>query len=221
MLPEENTLPNHSYEAKKIMCPMGIEYKKIHACPNDCILYRNTYKDMDECPMCKSSRYKLNKESKNGSKDTPSKVLWYLPPIPRFQRLFANSEDSNNMRWHAEKRVVDTKMRHPADSLQWAKVDNTFLTFGAESRNLRLGLCTDGVNPHENLSSQQSTWLVILVIYNLPPRLTMKRKYMMFSLLISGPRQSRNDIDVYLAPLIDDLKLLWDEGVRTFDTSRQ
>ncbi|CAM8882177.1 unnamed protein product [Rhodiola kirilowii] len=48
------------------------------------------------------------------------------------------------MRWHAEKRVVDTKMRHPADSLQWAKVDNTFPVFGAESRNLRLGLSTDG-----------------------------------------------------------------------------
>ncbi|CAM8938122.1 unnamed protein product [Rhodiola kirilowii] len=49
----------------------------------------------------------------------------------------------------------------------------------------------------------------------------MKRKYMMLSLLISGPRQPGNDIDVYLAPLIDDLKLLWDEGVRTYDASRQ
>ncbi|CAM8947720.1 unnamed protein product [Rhodiola kirilowii] len=221
MLPEDNTLPNRCYEAKKVMCPMGIDYEKIHACPNDCILYRNSYKDMVECPVCKSPRYKLNKEPKNGSKGTPSKVLWYLPPIPRFQRLFASSEDSDNMRWHAEKRIIDTKMRHPADSLQWAKVDNTFPTFGAECRNLRLGLSTDGVNPHGNLSTQHSTWPVILVIYNLPPRLTMKRKYMTLSLLISGPRQPGNDIDVYLAPLIEDLKLLWNEGVQTFDASRQ
>ncbi|CAM8993530.1 unnamed protein product [Rhodiola kirilowii] len=125
------------------------------------------------------------------------------------------------MCWHAEKRVADTKMRYPADSLQWAKVDNTFPEFGAESRNLRLGLSTDGVNPHGNLSSQHSTWPVILVIYNLPPKLTMKRRYMMLSLLISGPRQPGNDIDVYLAPLIDDMKLLWDKGVRTYDASRQ
>ncbi|CAM8885163.1 unnamed protein product [Rhodiola kirilowii] len=221
MLPEGNSLPNRTYEAKKVMCPMGLEYKKIHACPNDCILYRNAYSDLKECPVCKASRYKLNKEPKGKSKGTPSKVLWYLPPIPRFQRLFADTEDSNNMRWHAEKRVVDTKMRHPADSLQWAKVDNTFPVFGTESRNLRLGLSTDGVNPHGNLSSQHSTWPVILVIYNLPPKLTMKRRYMMLSLLISGPRQPGNDIDVYLAPLIDDLKLLWDEGVCTYDASRQ
>ncbi|CAM8999795.1 unnamed protein product [Rhodiola kirilowii] len=48
----------------------------------------------------------------------------------------------------------------------------------------------------------------------------MKCRYMLLSLLISGPRQPGNDIDVYLAPLIDDLKLLWDEGVHIYDASR-
>ena len=43
MLPEGNTLPNRNYEAKKILCPMGMEYKKIHACLNDCILYRKFF----------------------------------------------------------------------------------------------------------------------------------------------------------------------------------
>ncbi|KAL9683747.1 hypothetical protein QQ045_021172 [Rhodiola kirilowii] len=97
MLPDGNTLPNRTYEAKKVMCPMGIEYKKIHACPNDCILYRNAHKDLTECPVCKSSRYKLNKGQTDTSKGTAAKVLWYLPSIPRFQRLFADPKDSNNM----------------------------------------------------------------------------------------------------------------------------
>ncbi|XP_074265753.1 uncharacterized protein LOC141588197 [Silene latifolia] len=39
----------------------------------------------------------------------------------------------------------------------------------------------------------------------------------MLSLLISGPKQPGNDIDVYLELLIDDLKLLWDEGVEVYD----
>ncbi|CAM8931981.1 unnamed protein product [Rhodiola kirilowii] len=93
MPPEGNTLPNHTYEAKKVMCPMGIEYKKIHACPNDCILYRNAHKDLTECPLCKSSRYKLNKGRTYTSRGTPAKVLWYLPPIPRFQRLFVDAKE--------------------------------------------------------------------------------------------------------------------------------
>ncbi|KAL8504378.1 hypothetical protein ACS0TY_022923 [Phlomoides rotata] len=33
----------------------------------------------------------------------------------------------------------------------------------------------------------------------------MKRKFMMLTLLIAGPKQPGNDIDVYLAHLIDDL----------------
>ena len=39
----------------------------------------------------------------------------------------------------------------------------------------------------------------------------------MLSMMISGPRQPRNDIDVYLSPLIEDLTKLWDEGVAVFD----
>jgi len=35
--------------------------------------------------------------------------------------------------------------------------------------------------------------------------------------MISGPKQPGNDIDVYLNPLIEDLKLLWNEGVNVFD----
>jgi len=35
---------------------------------------------------------------------------------------------------------------------------------------------------------------------------------MMLSMMISGPRQSGNDIDVYLSSLIEDLTKLWDEG---------
>jgi len=38
MLSEENMLLKGYYEAKKILCSMGMEYEKIHTCPNDCIL---------------------------------------------------------------------------------------------------------------------------------------------------------------------------------------
>ena len=44
---------------------------------------------------------------------------------------------------------------------------------------------------------------------------------MMLSLLISGPKQLENDINVYLAQLIEDLKTLWDVGVDVFDAYRK
>jgi len=46
MLPNENMLPKSQYEAKKILCPVGIEYQKIHASRNDCILYRNEFAEL-------------------------------------------------------------------------------------------------------------------------------------------------------------------------------
>ncbi|GKD02569.1 uncharacterized protein Tco_1177543 [Tanacetum coccineum] len=57
-LPEDNELPISVYKAKKLICPMGLEIKRIHACPNDCVLYTNEKKDLHNCPVCNSSRYK-------------------------------------------------------------------------------------------------------------------------------------------------------------------
>ncbi|GJW17979.1 hypothetical protein Tco_0025415 [Tanacetum coccineum] len=67
------------------------------------------------------------------------------------------------------------------------------------------------------MSSHYSTWPVLLCMYNLPPWLCMKHKYIMMSLLISGPKQPGNDIDVYLSPWINDMKTLWKLGVEMYD----
>ncbi|XP_019189401.1 PREDICTED: uncharacterized protein LOC109183793 [Ipomoea nil] len=216
MLPGDNELPNSTYEAKKMLYPLSMDIEKIHACPNDCILYRRDYKDLNVCPKCAASRYK-NKDACGNKKGPPAKVIWYLPVIPRFKRMFANPREATNLQWHAIGRKEDGKLRHPADSPQWRNIDRRWPDFGSENRNLRLGLCTDGMNPHGNMSSRHSTWPVLLVVYNLPPWLCMKRKYIMLSLLISRPKQPGNDIDVYLAPLIEDLKMLWNEGVPVYE----
>ena len=213
MLPDDNVLPNRTYEAKKMLCSIGMSYDKIHACPNDCILFRNEYAMLTECPKCGLSRYK--------KRLSPAKVLWYFPIIPRFRRMFRSETDARHLTWHADERIIDGKYRHPADSPQWSKIDNDYPEFGSEARNLRLALSTDGMNPHGLQSISHTTWPVILMIYNLPPWLCMKRKYMMLSLLISGPKQPGNDIDVYLTPLIEDLKILWENGVEVYDGYRK
>ena len=59
MLPKNNKLPASTYEAKKVVCPLGLEVLKIHACPNDCILYRDEYENLNECPVCTTLRYKI------------------------------------------------------------------------------------------------------------------------------------------------------------------
>ena len=56
MLPLNNELPLYMYEAKKSLNALGMEYEKIYACPNDCILYRNELKSASSCPTYGASR---------------------------------------------------------------------------------------------------------------------------------------------------------------------
>jgi len=48
----------------------------------------------------------------------------------------------------------------------------------------------------------------------------MSKPYIFFSCLIPGPHNPKAHIDVYLQPLIDDLKNFW-RGVQTYDISRK
>ena len=91
---------------------MGIEYQKILASTNDCILYRHQFQEMSKCPRCGVSWYKLKDDEEcssdeNLNKGPPVKVLWYLPIIPKFKRLFANGDDAKDLTWHANGRNCD------------------------------------------------------------------------------------------------------------------
>jgi hypothetical protein len=50
----------------------------------------------------------------------------------------------------------------------------------------------------------------------------MKRKFIMMPVLIQGPKQPDNDIDVYLRPLVEEILQLWaKQGVRASDEHKQ
>ena len=112
------------------------------------------------------------------------------------------------MTWHHDKRVDDRLLRHPANSKAWKTFDEIHESFSLETHNVRLGLATDGFNPFGNMSLNYSIWPVGLVLYNLPPWMYMKQPNFMLSLFIPREKGPGNDIDVYLQPLVDELKQL-------------
>jgi hypothetical protein len=89
-------------------------------------------------------------------------------------------------------------LRHPKDASQWKALDIECLEFGNDPRNVRLGVSTDGLNPVGSQSNTHSTWPVFVWMYNLPPWLCMKRRYIQMTMLIQGPKQPGNDIQLYL-----------------------
>ena len=61
VLPQPNSVPANTYQAKKVISPLTIGVEKIHTCTNHCILFRgDTFKSLDKCPRCGASRYKNN-----------------------------------------------------------------------------------------------------------------------------------------------------------------
>ena len=73
---------------------LGLDYEKIDACPNDCMLFRNDHKDDKFCHTCGASRSIENREvdgeveSSKKSHRVSTKTLRHFPLIPRLKRLF-------------------------------------------------------------------------------------------------------------------------------------
>ncbi|GJX08844.1 hypothetical protein Tco_0196776 [Tanacetum coccineum] len=173
-------LPSSAYEAKKFTKDLGLGYEKIHACPNDCMLYWDDRAGQQSCHICKASRYKSDEvggSSKSRKSNKPVKVLRYFPLIPRLKRLYKCEKTAKDMRWHDTGRNKRWKSEDPARS---------------------------------------ETWPVLLIPYNLPPWICMKRQSFILSSIIPGEKAPGNDIDVYLKPLIKELQLLW-KGVDAYD----
>ena len=98
MLPEENVLHTSLYEVKRFLKSFDMGYEKIHACVNDCCLFRKEFEKLDNCPKCNASRWKINMCTCDVKKGIPQKVLRYFPIIPRLKRMFRSEEMAKDLR---------------------------------------------------------------------------------------------------------------------------
>ncbi|XP_062100718.1 uncharacterized protein LOC133806640 [Humulus lupulus] len=215
--PKENKIPPTFYEAKKKLSKLGLGYESIHVCKNNCCLFYNDHASKDFCPVCGTSRW-IN-ENTSGKK-IAHKVMRYFPLTPRLKRLYSSRITAKEMVWHRTGRVKENGvMRHPVDSAAWKNFDSRHPDFARDPRNVRLGLAADGFNPFGNMSLSYSMWPVVLANYNLPPWMCMKDNNFLLTLLIPGPKSPGKNMDVFLRPLVDELKELWTNGIETRDAT--
>jgi hypothetical protein len=77
MLPQGNAVPETVYEAKQIICPLGLKVEKIHACKNDCILYHvPEYEYLKKCPICGLDRFNHRKDGGDDENYNRSRNRW-------------------------------------------------------------------------------------------------------------------------------------------------
>jgi hypothetical protein len=90
--------------------------------------------------------------------------------------------------------------------------------FQRDPRNLKVGISLDGMSPFSQRASTWTMWPVFLVNYNIPPWMALKAENILLSMILPGRRQVK-DINVYLEPLVDELKLLW-AGIEVEDVTK-
>ena len=141
-----------------------------------------------------------------------------MPIIPRLQWMFCCKSLSQLMDWHAKNRskhgfmwILDNSKALKHIEEKWPR------KFKDEPHSIKFGLAIDGVCPFSFLSSNYSVCPVGLIVYNVPPWMSVRKERLMLTLIVRGKHQVKN-MDVYLVPFIDEMQLLW-KGIRMYDMS--
>ena len=68
-------------------------------------------------------------------------------------------------------------------------------------------MALDGITPFSIQSFHYTIWPIIVVNYNIPPWMTMKKEHLMLTVIVPGRRKVKN-VDVFLELVIDELMQL-------------
>jgi hypothetical protein len=221
LIPVKHNMPK-DIQSKKIVSGLRMNYKKIDAYKKNCMFFWKEHKDDTECMDCGRSRYVkvINKDGASVTTKVVVKQLCYIPITPRLKRLFMCEETAPKMRWH-KGGIRDSAdpdiMSHLADAEAWHALDCFDPEFTRDTRSVRLGLLMDGFQPYSSDNTAYSCWPVFVMPYNLPPNKCMKEGFIFLPLVISGPKEPRKQMNIFLPLLMEELKELW-QGVDAYDS---
>lgn len=142
---------------------LGLDYKKIYACPNDFMLYWKEHENNDTRRIFKASPWKefthidLEFEDPKYNHKVLAKVLRHFPLILILQRLFMCLQTAEAIRWHEKDRSKDSLLRHPTNGQAWKNFDMFHPNFASNPQNIKFGLSSDVFNPFITMSISNST----------------------------------------------------------------
>jgi len=216
------------YEAKKLTSHLtGLMPNYVDMCRSSCIAYTGKYKDLNTCPyihkgvLCGKERYKHR--VKPTAMNKPHAQVMILPIKPTIQALYANVDtsrllrDRDNLLKQALHLIgtaaAATKTFSDFGDSQMHTVHHKHLNLFQDSRDIAFALSTDGAQL--TMKKQSNTWLVILIILNLPGELRYKENNTIIPFATPGPH-SPGDIESFLYPVFQEMSTA-SEGLWIWD----
>jgi hypothetical protein len=201
------------YQVRKLAAGLiKFHPKKIDMCRKSCIAYTGAYKDLDMCPFVSMTGTKCGEPRfTSGAKKRPVAQVTILPVMETIKALFANSESVHQICHRdaclrAALQAVGTAATMPrysdfGDSVIHQYQHNNLHLF-QDSRNIALALSTDGAQL--TMKKQSNTWLLILIVLNLPPSIRYTSGNVIINLATPGPN-SPGDIESFIYPLFEEM----------------
>jgi hypothetical protein len=174
VLPNNHKMPKDMYQSKEILSALNMEYEKIDVCKDNYMLFYKEHKNEIKCLKCGKSRFieGVNEDGENVTMKVAHKQLCYMHLTPQMKWLFLSKKTARHIRWNKEGVCENSQvMVHLSDSEAWKALDDFDADFAKDTRNVHIGLATDGFLPYNTSAVSYSCWLVFAIPYNLPPSL--------------------------------------------------
>lgn len=200
---------------------------QVDMCPRSCLAYTGEFAELQSCPhvnnngkTCGEPRYRV--KTKSTTQNKPRAQMMYLPIIATLKAMFANAETSRQLRYRDKclQEVLHLVATAPATMKYSDFCDSKVhihhyksLGLFQDSRDIAFALSTDGAQL--TMKRQSDTWLLILMILNLPPEFRYKAEGVIYPFAIPGPNPPGN-IESYLYPLFEDMAMA-NEGIWIWD----
>lgn len=225
-----NNVPRQSHEAYlriiKVLSPVqpyslpktqdrlteitGINLVDYHCCINSCMAFTDiAHRDLDTCLVCNEARLDSN--------GNPRKIFGYIPLIHCLRVQYGNAFRAQTLsEYPASLRssqgdkpfdAVDNKIRDIWDGKQIREL-RAKKGFFMDNTDIAFGFSSDGFTVFAGRGKNFQSWPLLLINYNLPPTQRYRKRNVILLGHIPGPSQKKIDIDSFLRPFINEMKLL-------------
>lgn len=180
----------------------GIRHERYDCCVNSCMAF--TESESNHCLICLSPRF-----DRSGK---PVKTLDYIPLIHQLCLQYSCPSRSQTLMSYPADCQSNYRRSQIMTDIWNGKLLAQLREIGLfnQHTDLSLSFYTDGVKLFKTRSAFH-IWPLLIIINNLPPEERFKRENLLLLGLIPGPQQPK-DIDSFLRPLVNELKLL-QEGI--------
>jgi len=192
---------------------------KVDICSHSCVAYAGPYENHQSCPYVKEGKTcGLPRYKQYGQKLKPIAQMMCLPIMATIRAMFANLETASLLR-HRDKCLQE--------ALKLVAQATTYFDFGnsevhkahyhrglfQDSRDIAFAISSDGAQL--TMKKQSDTWLVIIILLNLPPEIRYKSSKYLIPFAIPGP-YAPGDIESFFYSTFQEM-MRASEGIWTWD----